>query len=408
MDTAAIMRPHRTFATLALLVSMLASPVPALAQAETPADLDQPAALAPDGTLPLEGTPWRLAEYRWKGSSRTPGPEVAAAMTLTAGRLEATGGCTAFKGTYGTMGSAIAFDLGKLKQNECAEQTTIVQRGLLDGLRKARAYRLEAGATGDQLVLTNAGGVDVLRFGLDDIGRLSPATWRLEAFVVEGQRQEVDPVAGPDLVFRSERRVNEARRRWRGDVLSSTGCNGIRAEFFAQGNVISFAELQTTDAPCPDSLLAQQDVVLSVLGATTLDVSLPADRLVLTSRDSGDALEYRALAALEGTTWLLAPGRDEIVTIRLEDGVASGYGPCGPYSAAYATDGLFITFSRVADAGDGSCASSAEERRLLGALREAAIVDRHAVANAARSRLVLRDARGQRVATVVSGSQAAP
>jgi heat shock protein HslJ len=407
------MRVPRTLVAVAVFAAMLTSPTLTVAQAQVPARAAEPAALAPDGVLPLEGTPWRLTRYRWKGSERTPGPEVAAAMTLTAGRLRASGGCTAFEGTYGTVGSAITFDPDKLQQDDCAEQTTVVQLGMVEGLRKARSYRLQAGAAGDELILRSAAGIDVLRFGLDDIGRLAPADWHLQAFTIDGERQEVDPVAGPSLVFLPERRANEARRRSSGTALSSTGCNGFRAEYFARANVLSFLELEATDAPCPGPLLAQQEAVLSVFEATAIDVALPADRLILTSADSGDKLEYRSRPALEGATWILAPpqaspGVDEIVTIRLEDGVATGYGPCGPYSAAYATDGLFITFSDVAGAKEAACARPADERKLLAALRKAVRVDRDPGRNRSLPRLVLQDARGQRVAAFVPGSQGAP
>jgi len=407
------MHVPRTIVAMVVLAAVLAGPTVTLAQAEAPGADALPVALAPDGVLPLEGTPWRLRGYRWKGRDRTPGPEVAAAMTLSAGRLEATGGCTAFGGAYGTVGSAITFDLKGLKQSDCAEQSTVVQLGLAEGLRKARSYRLQASANGDELVLLNAAGTGVLRFGRDDIGRLAAADWRLEAFAVDGKRQRVDPIAGPNLVFLPEGRANEARRRSAGTALSSTGCNGFRAQFKAQANVVSFGELESTDAPCPDPLLAQQDAVLSVFEATAIELALPADRLILTSADTGDVLEYRARPALEGATWILAPppattGEDEIVTIRLEDGVATGYGPCGPYSAAYATDGLFITFSDVVGAGVASCTRAAEERKLLAALRQAVRVDRDSDRNRSVTRLVLRDARGGRVAVFVAGSRGAP
>ena len=121
--------------------------------------------------------------------------------------------------------------------------------------------------------------------------------------------------------------------------------------------------------------------MLSVLEATSLVLALAPDRLVLTANDSGDDLEFIASRPLEGTTWLLTrlAGADRpttSITLRLEDGSAAGEGPCGPYAAAYASDGLFISFSEVRGSDAESCSAAQIQRRLLDALRGAVMVDR--------------------------------
>lgn len=398
------MRALRSLGLLAVLLSLLAMPASSAAQDGSHGTSESlPLARQPLGTLPLEGTPWRLRSYRWQGAERVPGPEVAAAMTLSAGTLTASGGCTAFRGTYGMVGSAARFRLEGLKANECAKQTTMVQRAMVDGLRKAARFEISAGSGGDQLALFNAAGSAVLRFGLDDVGRLTGGDWLLEAYTVDGVRERTDDGS---LRFGPERRLGPTRRE-RGTLVGATGCNGFTGDFFRQANVISFGPLTDAGAPCTPSLQRQQEAMLAVLGAAAIELELPADRLVLTSRDTGDSLEFRAAAALEGTTWVLDSGPDEragpgIVTLRLEDGIASGQGPCGPYGGEYRTDGLFITFSGVSAPGDEPCDEAKRARALLAALRAGVRLDRDPGQRPSLPQLTLRDALGRPTARFVA------
>ena len=115
--------------------------------------------------------------------------------------------------------------------------------------------------------------------------------------------------------------------------------------------------------------------MVAVLAATAIRLELPADRLVLTSADSAERLEFVSQTPLEGTTWWLrsSAGTGDIdgqrIILRLEDGVAGGEGPCGPYRARYLTDGVFITFSDVTGAQDDGCAELRTERALVSGLR---------------------------------------
>lgn len=396
------MRAIRTLTTAALAASLLAVPALSLGQSDDADDTLLPLARQPSGALPLEGTPWRLQWFRWKGVEREPGPEVAARMSLAQGQLQASGGCTTFKGSYGTIGPAIDFKLQKLKENDCAEQTTMVQLAMVDGLDDATRFEIAATAAGGQLTLLDQAGTTLLRFGLDDVGRftttLGPAEWSLTAYTVEGTRFEPDPEAASNLIF-SPAKSNQARRRASGSVLGSTGCNGFTGEFFLQANVMSFGQLQVTDAPCAASMTPQEAAILEVFEATATGVTFPSDEMVMTSADSGTSLEYRAVPALEGSTWLRAPdAAGDPVTLRLEAGEATGEGPCGAYRADYATDGVFITFTNVRGTGDDTCAATRAERKLLRALRSAVTLDREPARNTSRPRLTLRDARGAALA----------
>lgn len=387
---------------LTLTVAMAVGVPPSSAQSPGPL----PRALQPDGQLPLEGTTWRLRDYRHKGVDRSSGPEVAAWMTMQAGELKASGGCTPVRGRYGVVGSAVAFRLRGLKDNDdCAEQTVIVQLGLVDGLRRAASHQLVASdePRGTELVLRSAEGLQLLRFEADDAASLEGSEWRLESLGRGGELGPADAVQPAVLTFRRQG-GRDRERSSMGQIVGSTGCNGLTGEYFRSADVMSFGELERTDAPCSPALLAQEAAIVGVLDATSLTVRLPPDRLILTASDSGDSLEFSSASPLEGTTWLLsrlpeAPPSDSTVTLRLEDGRASGQGPCGSYSAGYASDGVFLSFSDIAGSGDEECGLSRTERAVLAALRSTVILDR------TKPELRLLDARGQVLARFRAASR---
>jgi len=382
---------------LAALLAVILGVGPTAAEGPT-ASAELPLALRPAGTLPLEGTPWRLRWYLTADGGRAPGPEVAATMRLQGGSLAGSGGCTAFRGSYGTVGRAIDFKLKGLKSNDCAEQTTMVQGAMVDALRKTAAYAIEPGDDGDELVLMSANGSKLLRFGRDDAGSLEPWRWRLKRYRVDGQQQSAAAEFPSDLTFDVGSR-RAARAVESGSVLGGTGCNGFRATFSRQASVISFGPLDLTDAPCPDGLEHQQAAVLEVLAATSAYLVLSPDMLTLTADDGGTALEYRADPPIEGTTWLRAPvpagDRDAWTSLRLEDGLATGSGPCGPYAGSYVSDGLFITFSDLRGTGVAECDRAKEERAFLAAMRSAVRLE--PATGPGDPGFSLRDARDERV-----------
>jgi len=392
-DTQATMRSTRALMALAF-VATLAVGLPAAARSP---DL-VPRALEPTAQLPLEGTSWRLRDYRYKGMDRSAGPEVAAWMTLRAGRIDASGGCTAFSGSYGVMGSALAFKLRGLKDNDCAEQTTIVQLGMVDGLRRAAGFELLPSdeARGTQLLLHSAQGLLLLRFEADDAAVLENAEWQLAAFTIAGERILADPSQPAVLTFRPKR-SKERQRTSSGTAFGSTGCNGFVGGYFRHADVVSFGEIERTDAPCSTAQDVQETAIAAVLDATSMSLQLPPDRLILTSNDDGNALELVSSTPLEGSTWLLsqlpdAPESASTVTLRLADGQASGEGPCGAYTATYVTDGAFLTFRDVERALGGDCGQAQAENALLAALRSTVLLDRR------QSQMRFLDARGKVVA----------
>jgi len=393
------MRVLRTLAAAVVTAALLAIPALVTAQSDDPlaaGDEAVPRALGADGRAPLEGMTWRLRGYRWNGVARTPGPEVAARMTLAGGKLDASGGCTPIKGSYGAVGYAIDFELKRLQENDCGEQTTLVQLGMVDGLRKATRFETTTTAEGrESLALFGSGDAPLLHFEPDQVGALDANDWALVAYTRAGERTVADSEQPARLSFRT-RRADAAQRTSSGRLNASSGCNGIVGDFYQHADVLSFGPLASTEAPCSPAVTAQEEAVTAVLDSTSLRLALGPDRLVLTAVE-GDALDFTSTRPLENTTWMLVRlGSDERpsepVTLRLADGAASGQGPCGPFDATYATGGRFITFDDVAVAGDDSCELFPLERELRAALRSAVVLDRD------QPQLRLRDAQGRIIA----------
>jgi heat shock protein HslJ len=403
-----VLRPGVALALLLVLLPGVAvgqpaspSPIPAQSQSALPASRDEtgglslPRALGTEGRLPLEGTRWRLTTYQSAGGARQAGPEVAAWLTLSDGRLLGSGGCTPLRGRYAHMGDAIAIRPRSSRRLDCVEQTVLVERSLRRALRRATGAAVVNTTEGFELVMSDGADDELLRFVPDDAATLEAGEWRLARSVVDDVSVTVDASQPAVLAFHARSR-SVAERRSSGELIGSSGCNGMTAGYSRSGGVLVVSHLEVTDAPCPPRLTAQEATIRSVLDSDALRVDLPPDQLVLSDLDTGDRLEYLAAAPLEGGAWRWRePGTgssatDEPVTLRLDGGAVSGWGPCGDYVGTYATDGRFLTIGGLA--GASSCRGVARQRRLFADLAATVLVER------VGSGLRFLDARGRVVA----------
>jgi heat shock protein HslJ len=382
------MASSHSLASTVLALLLLAPPGDALGQSPsaTPgalpaATLERPLALEPAGLPPLEGSTWRLASFRAR-ARRPVGPEVAAWMTLRTGQVRGSTGCTRLSGRYGRVGHALAFELNDRRRGACAEQVALVASGLTDSLARAASFEI-VGASDDagaQLIVRDANGIEGLRFELDEPGDLSAGDWQLQSYTSAGRTVAADPAQPAVLAFRPTR-SRDLQRRSSGDVIASTGCNGIVGTYRRQAGVLSLGALERTDAPCSPTLATQEAAIVAVLESPRLSLDLPPDGLTLVSPDTGDRLEFLSAAPLEGTTWLLAAlpgsrGSEDTVTLRLEGGTLDGEGPCGPLAGHYVAEGVFLTLGDLSAAEVTGCTRKVEHRALLDALRAAVMVER--------------------------------
>ncbi|HKZ92896.1 MAG TPA: META domain-containing protein, partial [Candidatus Limnocylindrales bacterium] len=392
-------------AILLILLAITCPPVAANAQSPAPTDAALtpsavPVAQQPAGRLPLEGTPWRLTAYRQRatGALRQPGPEVAAWMTLRAGKLKGAGGCTRVAGRYARMGSAVDFDLKEAPAPACDGQIAVIDLAMRAALEGAASFEVLAAdePRADQLVIRDVGGNEDLRFRLDDLTPPEIGEWRLTAYTSGGSRMTADPTQPAVLAFRATE-SSAARSQSSGEAVGSTGCNGIVGTYIRSADVLRLADIERTDAPCSPALEAQETVMYAVLTSTSQALDLTGEQLIITSVESGDSLELRTSSPLLGTTWQLtrlprAPSSDQPITLHLADGSISGEGPCGPYHGSYVHDEPFITLSSLESARDGTCQAARLEHAFLDALARTVLLERDGRG------LRLLDARGRTVA----------
>lgn len=398
------MAPTLSLASIVLALALLALPWDALARspsatagAPSSATLERPLALEPAGLPPLEGSIWRLASFRSR-EMRPVEPEVAAWMTLRAGQVRGSTGCTRLSGRYGRVGQALAFELADRRRGACAERVGLVASSLTGALARAASFEVvrASDGSGAQLVVRDADGREDLRFELDGSGPLSAGDWRLQSYTSAGRTVAADPTQPAVLAFRPTR-SRDLQRRSSGDVVASTGCNGIVGTYLRQADVLSLGSLERTDAPCSPTLASQEAAVVAVLENPSLTLDLSLDGLILISPDTGDRLEFLSPAPLEGTTWLLAAlpesrGGEDTVTLRLEGGMLDGEGPCGPFVGRYVAEGVFVTLDDISAADATGCTRQVEHQALLDAFRAAVMVEREDPG------LRFLDARGQLLA----------
>jgi heat shock protein HslJ len=374
------MRSNQNRATLFLAILVVGLLVP---QAGAAQDASQPSPSVPpseSSPYPLEGAPWRLVGHRWLDQQRATAPEVVARASFVDGRIRGSGGCNLLTGTYSQKALAISTEVSSRTGRSCAEQTMLVERALLHGLDVAATFRILPGAEPWQaeLRISDEFGNEQLRFRVDDAGALTVGEWRLESYTVGGLTTSADPDQRSVLAFVAARTV-AVTGRVSGDLVGSSGCNGIVAAFSQHGSVLSIARIERTRAPCEPAIAAQEEALLSILDATAMTLELPPGRLALTSADGGDRLDFTNSHPLEDNTWLLArlpdgsAARGE-VTLRLDDGIVSGEGPCGSYSGRYETNGVLIRIGGLASV-DGACPDVEAARRYLSALRRTRFAD---------------------------------
>ncbi len=378
---------------LLLLLLAVLSPV-ALAQEAAPTDAAPTDAAPTLSALPsTDDRRFEMREVR---------PEVAAWMTLRGGLLRGSTGCSRLLGSYGRIGQALRFKLKARQAAGCSRGASLAGHAMTRSLAQAARFEIvgPAGGTGAALVIRDADGVEDLRFEIDDASPLAAGEWRLVSYTVAGTTAAADP-AQPALLTFSADSSGEVRRSSSGDVIGSSGCNGLVGRFARRADVLSFRRLEHTDAPCPAQLVAQEAAVLAILDAPSLRLDLPLDRLVIVAEGGGDSLEFVTSSPVEGTTWLLggvaglpdARSAPSTVTLRLDGDLLSGEGPCGPYTGRSVASGVFLSLSDLRGQDVVGCTGKLLQRELLAALRETVLLERD------EASLRLLDARGIVLAT---------
>lgn len=161
-----------------------------------------------------------------------------------------------------------------------------------------------------------------------------------------------------------------------GVLAGSTGCNDLAGSYTLEGDTLTFGDITPTEASCLDGdLVAQEMAVLARLPQVTSYAfrtarGLDAIDLVLQDAAGGGHL---AFASLQGRTYAPTYAGDEpmpegYVTLRFEDGTASGQGPCSAFRGPFTQDDLAIAIGPI-ETSRASCPDLELENQLLSELQ---------------------------------------
>jgi heat shock protein HslJ len=135
-----------------------------------------------------EGTQWHLVAYDAGVPELTRVPwDIAATLTLEAGRAFGWAGCNGFGATYGLVRKAIMFrELGQTDMGCLDEAWSEVEDAYMALLPRAIRWATDSGPTGDRdLILFDADDEQLLRFSSSGmgllVGQIRELTDRLEA-----------------------------------------------------------------------------------------------------------------------------------------------------------------------------------------------------------------------------------
>ena len=182
----------------------------------------------------LEGVPWALAA----------GPSA----TFSNGTVAGSTGCNRFSASYTLDGDALEIGRVASTQMACAPPADKVEREYLAALDQVAGWR----RAGDELVLSDADGKELLRFGEPSVRGAWVATMFLQRDAVASPLPGTKVTAefGPD-----------------GTLTGSAGCNAYHAKYTATHGTIEIRGPAATKKACvdPAGVMEQEQAYLSAL-----------------------------------------------------------------------------------------------------------------------------------------------
>ena len=170
--------------------------------------------------------------------------------------------------------------------------------------------------------------------------------WALTSITLDGSTIVVPGEIGASLVLGD-------------DASGSAGCNDFFGSYLLDGSDLTFGPLAATKKLCQGIEQEVEDAYLPALALVTSWALNDDGSLSLFDSDGAEILSYvSGESGIEGINWLLreqvgdgamaAVPDGVIVSLRLEDGTASGTGGCNRYSGSYVLEGSSLTFGPVA------------------------------------------------------------
>jgi heat shock protein HslJ len=266
-----------------------ARPAPTIAATQAPTRPLTITAVA-TATVPLEGTPWKLAALADSKGNAVPtlaGTEVTA--LFQGGRVTGSAGCNNYAATFKATGAALTVNAPAMTTRKACAQAIMQQESTYLGtLAKAAAYKID----GDKLELRNAAGALLASFTASakpvtptvaatptraitptvapaptlaptpTVPAKSPAQltntlWQWVRFVTPLEAKDVPNPGKYAVVFKAD-----------GKVEITADCNKAAGTYKLQGSRIQIQIGPSTLAACPAGSMADQ--FLASLGSATL------------------------------------------------------------------------------------------------------------------------------------------
>ena len=223
---------------------------------------------APSEAIELDGTRWDVVELNGEPVTG----DAQGTLDFADGMATGTAFCNGFGGAYELDGTELTF--GELAQTlmACLEPEDVMEleSAYMAALSSATAYRLD----GDNLVLTDAEGSDLVVLSPAEMVSLEGTSWRVTGY--NDGRGVTSLVLGSEITatFDGE------------NVAGSAGCNSYTASYTLDGDEITVGPAVSTRMACmePEGVMEQESAYLEALSAAAT-YELGRDRLTLYDGD---------------------------------------------------------------------------------------------------------------------------
>lgn len=304
--------------SLALLGALLASFVPAAAQADTG----------------LAGSGWKLVSIN--------GTDVLEGSSITLefgadGSLSGSGGCNGYGGSFTIDGDSFSVSGVMSTLMACADDAVTAQEAAyFAALQAATGYSV----SGEELIISDAEGMQLV---FSRLATLTRASWKLVAYGTVDAPTAVIEGSSITLTFDKDGRIS-----------GSAGCNTYGAGYSTEGSTLQISAAMSTMMAClQEGVMEQESAFLLALQAAT-SYRLDGSSLFI-NYEEGKQLVFVEITPLTANSWQLVsfgpmdaplPVVDgSLITLNFgTEGRASGSGGCNTYGAPYTVDGSSLTF----------------------------------------------------------------
>jgi len=222
----------------------------------------------------LDGS-WTLVRGTHDGAAITPVPGSVVTLSIDGTDVGGTAACNQYGGTIERDGTSISIGALSMTEMACAEPIMALESAYLAALPLVTA----ATRVGDALTLTGPGvELEYTLVPPEADAELVGTTWTLESLV---SGDAVSSVMGDATLLLADD----------GTLSGSTGCRLFSAGYAVDGTTLVVDDLMVDMRACDETVAAQDDAVLAVLGA---DPTLSIDGSRLSLRADLAGLDYRA------------------------------------------------------------------------------------------------------------------